>query len=136
MASIKVLTFGTFDHLHPGHLAYLNEAASEGDLYIVVARDAHVEEIKGLKPDHAEDDRVSALQQAFPDAAVALGDAEDYLEPVKQINPDLIYLGYDQLLPPGVSEADLPCEIRRAAPFEPEKHKSSIRRQMTTDIDN
>lgn len=126
---MNVLTFGTFDHLHPGHLAYLNEAASKGDLFIIVARDQHVEQIKGTAPDQSEAVRIAALQEAFPTAQVLLGDAEDYLQPVRDINPDLIVMGYDQQLPPGVSESDLPCKVERAAPHNPEEYKSSLRRE-------
>jgi FAD synthetase len=126
---MKVLTFGTFDHLHPGHLAYLTEAGVKGDLYIVVARDKHVEEIKGNAPDQSEEDRVTALEKAFPDATILLGDSEDYLKPVRSINPDLIVMGYDQRLPPGIEEADLPCPVERAKPHNPEEFKSSIRRE-------
>lgn len=122
---MKVLTFGTFDHLHPGHLAYLTEASTRGDLFIIVARDTNVEHIKGHTPDHTEQQRVDALKQAFPDATVLLGDTEDYLKPVREIAPDLICMGYDQQLPPGITEEDLPCEIMRAQAHNPEEFKSS-----------
>ncbi len=125
---MKVLTFGTFDHLHPGHIAYLEEAQSKGSLFIIVARGANVEHIKGRAPDHSEEERVVALKEAFPDATVLLGDSENYLKPVLEVAPDLIVMGYDQRLPPGVFEEDLPCPIEKAAPFEPETHKSSIKR--------
>ncbi len=125
-ANRKVLTFGTFDHLHPGHLSYLHEAASKGDLFIIVARDSNVEHIKGFSPDHTEKQRVSALQEAFPEAVVQLGDAQDYLKPVRDIAPDLILLGYDQKLPPDVTQKDLPCPVERAKAHSPEEYKSSI----------
>ena len=130
MSARKILTFGTFDHLHPGHIAYLEEAGSMGDLFVVIARDSHVEAIKGITPDHHEKKRLQAVQEAFPDATVLLGDTDDYLVPVRAIAPDLIVMGYDQKLPPGISAADLPCPIQKAAPFAPEKHKSSIMRQQ------
>jgi FAD synthetase len=42
-----VMTFGTFDLLHPGHLHYLSEAKKLGDYLItIVARDATVERLK------------------------------------------------------------------------------------------
>lgn len=129
---MKVLTFGTFDHLHPGHLAYLNEAAEKGDLYVIIARDNHVASIKGSAPDQSESNRAAAVQEAFPDATVVLGDESDYMVPVRSIEPDLIVMGYDQRLPPGISESDLPCEVQKAAPFEPTKHKSSIMRQESS----
>ncbi|MCA9370668.1 MAG: adenylyltransferase/cytidyltransferase family protein [Candidatus Peregrinibacteria bacterium] len=126
---MKILTFGTFDYLHPGHIAYLSEAASKGDLFIIVARDSNVRHIKGEAPDHTEEERIAALQEAFPDAQVRLGDTEDYLRPVFEINPDCIVLGYDQTLPPGISEKDLPCPIERAQPHRPDEFKSSILRK-------
>lgn len=123
---MRILTFGTFDHLHPGHVAYLNEAAQKGDLFVIVARDRSVERIKGRKPDESEQVRSEAIERRFPDATVVLGDSEDYLAPVRAIAPDLIVMGYDQKLPPGVSEHDLPCPIEVASPYKPEEHKSSL----------
>ena len=126
---MKVLTFGTFDHLHPGHIAYLTEAASKGDLVIIVARSKNVAHIKGKAPHGSDEQRAQALKEAFPDATVLLGDSDDYLKPVRDINPDLIVMGYDQSLPPGVTEEDLPCPIERAAPHKPEEFKTSLRRE-------
>jgi FAD synthetase len=126
----KVLVFGTFDLLHPGHLFLLDEASQRGDLFVVIARDAHVEEIKGRAPEHNETERLQVVTDAFPDADVRLGDAKDFLVPVREINPDLILLGYDQRMPPGVSEEDLPCKTERLPAFEPEKWKSSLQRQQ------
>lgn len=129
---MKVVTFGTFDHLHEGHKAYLQFAQAKGDLYIIVARDKNVEHIKGAKPDNEEQDRVQAVQAAFPNAVVELGDAENYLKPLANIEPDLIVLGYDQQLPPGISEADLPCPVERAQSHNPGEFKSSLIRQNRT----
>ncbi len=127
----KILTFGTFDNLHPGHIAYLNEAHSKGQLFVIVARDETVERIKGHGPDQSEQKRLAAITEVFPDATVLLGDDHDYLKPVREIAPDLIIMGYDQRLPPGITEKDLPCLVQRAAPLSPEIHKSSILRRKT-----
>lgn len=127
---MKVLTFGTFDHLHAGHLAYLRFAEAKGELFIVVARDANVEHVKGSAPDHTETERLAALQAEFPTANIRLGDEIDYLKPIRDISPDLIVLGYDQRLPPHINEADFSCEIVRAEAFEPETYKSSLIRKQ------
>lgn len=127
---MRVLVFGTFDHLHPGHLFLLNEAKSRGDLGVIIARDANVARIKGMRPDQNEDERRRAVEQAVPGSSVMLGDREDFLVPVRAFQPELIILGYDQKLPPGVSEHDLPCPIERLSAYEPEKYKSSLRRTM------
>lgn len=125
---MRVLLFGTFDRLHPGHEFVLNEGSKRGELSVVVARDATVEKIKGRKADQSEQARLSAIREKFPKARVVLGDDEDYLKPVSAIAPDLILLGYDQTLPPGVQLKDLPCPVERLPAFEPEKYKTSLRR--------
>ncbi len=146
---MKVLVFGTFDHLHPGHRFLLSEASKRacppepaastelstrsrrrrGELWVVVARDANVKKIKGHDPDQDEHERLQAIQKTFPNSRPILGDPHDFLVPVRTIKPDLILLGYDQMLPPGVLESDLPCPIERIPAFEPEKWKSSFQRK-------
>lgn len=127
---MKVLVFGTFDQLHPGHLFFLNEAEKRGVLHVVVARDVNVERIKGHSPLQSQTERQAALKKMFPDAHVIIGDAEDFLVPVREVSPDVIILGYDQRLPPGVQEADFPCPIERIGSLEPAKYKSSVRRPL------
>ena len=125
---MRVLLFGTFDRLHPGHEFVLQEGLKRGDLHVVVARDVTVERIKGHKPDQSEQKRMNAISEKFPDAHIVLGDNSDYLKPVKAIAPGLILLGYDQELPPGVGLEDLPCEVERLESFEPGRYKSSLRK--------
>ena len=143
-----VLVFGTFDHLHPGHRFLLSEASKRvcppgpasadlstssrrkrGGLHVVVARDSNVERIKGRKPDQQEGERLDAISALFPDAIAVLGDPVDFLAPIHAIKPDLILLGYDQKLPPGVKREDIPCSTERLPAFEPEKWKSSFQRK-------
>jgi FAD synthetase len=125
---MRILIFGTFDHLHPGHAFVLEEALRRGEAHVVVARDGNVAKIKGRKPDQTEEERKVAIEKAFPAAHVLLGDPDDFLVPIRSVNPDLILLGYDQKLPPGVSEADIQIPIERLQPHHPEKFKSSLRR--------
>ncbi len=125
---MRVLLFGTFDHLHPGHLFVLDEAAKRGEVFVVIARDTNVERIKGRSPDESEEQRKAAVMAASPGAAVFLGDPENFLVPVREIRPDLIVLGYDQRLPPGVTDADLPCPVERLPAHHPDQFKSSLRR--------
>ena len=130
---MKVLVFGTFDLLHPGHRFLLAEASKRGKLTVVVARDRNVQRIKGKFPVHDEDERMSRVRAAAPGAGVVLGDAHDFLVPLKAVDPDLILLGYDQNLPPGVTPEDLPCDVERLPSFEPERYKSSILRSKGTE---
>lgn len=126
---MHVLVFGTFDMLHPGHTFALNEAEKRGELCVAIARDKNVEKGKGRLPEQNEEDRLTAVQKAFPSSHVILGDEEDFLAPVREIQPDLILLGYDQELPHGIAEEDLLCPTERLPAFEPEKWKSSLKRK-------
>ncbi len=123
---MKVLVFGTFDRLHPGHRFVLDQASSRGELFVVVALDRTVEHIKGKTPKQSEVERQAAIQSAYPNAQVLLGDATDYLVSVRKVQPDLILLGYDQKLPPGITEEALGTPIERLPSLHPEKYKSSL----------
>ena len=126
---MKVLVFGTFDQLHPGHIFFLDEAQKRGELYIVIARDINVERLKGRASQQSQEARKSAVETAFPLAHVILGDPHDFLVPVRSVHPDLIIFGYDQRLPPGVQETDFSCPIERSFAMEPAKYKSSLRQR-------
>ena len=126
---MRILVLGTFDNIHLGHKFLLKEAASRGELWVVVALDENVELFKGRKPLQSASERKSAIEKFLPEAHVILGNASDYLAPVKQVQPDLIVLGYDQLLLPGIDEKDLSCSIERLSAFEPSKYKSSVQRE-------
>ena len=126
---MRILLFGTFDYLHPGHHFVITEAMKRGDVSIVIARDRNVERIKGGAPVQTEEERLHAVRTMFPSAHVLLGDPEDFLAPVRAVTPDLILLGYDQRLPPGVREEELQCPIERLPAYRPGEFKSSLRRQ-------
>lgn len=102
----RVMAQGTFDILHPGHVHYLEESAALGDeLVVVIARDDRVETRKDLFMDEQSRQRVVAAL-ACVDRAV-LGSEGDLFESVREIQPDVITLGYDQLFEPEDLEADL-----------------------------
>ena len=92
---IRVLATGTFDLLHPGHLMYLEQSRALGDeLVVIVARDANVKHKP--RPIIPQDQRllmVSALRTV--DRAV-LGSESDMFQPIEELEPDIITLGYDQ----------------------------------------
>lgn len=126
---MRVLVFGTFDRLHPGHRFLLAEASQRGEVTVVIARDVTVTHIKGHAPHQNESERLRSVQQAFPLAHVMLGHVSDYSEPVRRVQPELIIMGYDQALPPGVIAGDFPCRVERLPAFEPHHYKSSKMRK-------
>jgi FAD synthetase len=128
----KVLVFGTFDGLHPGHINFFQQAKKLGDeLIIVVARDATVEKVKGRRPRKNENARLSDVGNAGIAGEVLLGNLGDPYAIIKQIKPDIIALGYDQTSFTGNLELELkkaviPAKIVRLNPHKPEIFKSSL----------
>jgi len=122
----NVMVFGTFDLLHDGHKFLINEAKKLGDVIVVVAQSSNVKRIKGREAKESNNTRVAALTTAFPDIKIVLGDTENFLTPLTKYKPDLLLFGYDQKLPPSITEADLPCPVRRADAFHPDVYKSSL----------
>jgi FAD synthetase len=118
-----VIAQGTFDILHPGHLHYLEDAASRGDeLHVIIARARNVRhKAKPILSDRQRRDMVAALDVV--DEA-HLGDLEDIFVPIERIQPDVIVLGYDQHHDPDAIRAALldrgiDCRVERASPRDP-----------------
>lgn len=122
------MVFGTFDLLHEGHRFVFREAMKRGDVTVIVAQDQNVETIKGRRSVESSAIRMANIQREFPLMHVRAGDRTDFLQPIREHAPDLILLGYDQRLPPGIVESDLPCAIERLPAFDPHLYKSSLMR--------
>jgi FAD synthetase len=102
-----VVATGVFDILHPGHVVFLEEARKLGSrLVVIVARDHNVEKRKNppMIPERQRLELVSSLKGV--DEAV-LGDHEDFYNPIKEIDPDIIALGKNQRF----DEAELQAEL-------------------------
>jgi FAD synthetase len=94
---VKVMATGTFDLLHPGHIYYLKEAKKLGDkLAVVVATDTTVRRLKH-EPINPEEIRLSLIKELKIVDEAYLGHEDDMYEIVKEINPDIIALGFDQI---------------------------------------
>jgi cytidyltransferase-like protein len=57
MPDKKVFVTGCFDMLHSGHIAFLKEAATYGDLYVSIGADENVYHLKGRYPVNTQDER-------------------------------------------------------------------------------
>lgn len=94
---IKVLVFGTFDLLHPGHEFFLKKAKKYGNILgAVVARDKTVLKIKKHLPRQKEQERKANLEKLDYLDQVFLGDLLDKYKVILKFQPDIICLGYDQ----------------------------------------
>jgi len=94
---VKVMATGTFDILHLGHIYFLKEAKKLGDkLAVVVATDSTVRKLKH-EPVNPEQIRLDLIKELKIVDEAYLGHEEDMYEIVKEIKPDIITLGYDQI---------------------------------------
>lgn len=93
-----VIVNGTFDILHPGHIAMLNTARSLGDYLIVCAdTDRRVKELKGnTRPINDQNFRRIMLQNLKAVDVVELFDSQDDLiRLIKLYKPDIMVKGSD-----------------------------------------
>jgi D-beta-D-heptose 7-phosphate kinase/D-beta-D-heptose 1-phosphate adenosyltransferase len=92
-----VFTNGCFDLLHPGHVAYLDEARRLGDRLVVgVNTDASVRRLKGPgRPLVAARDRALVLAGLAAVDVVTLFDEDTPLELIEALRPDVLVKGGD-----------------------------------------
>ena len=128
----KVLVFGTFDVLHPGHLNFFKQAKVLGDqLCVAIARDKTVKDVKQHHPTQKEQQRLQQIQNCEDVDQAVLGYYDDKYRIIQEIKPAIIALGYDQThfvdnLELELKKRKLNCDIVRLKPFHPEIYKSSI----------
>ena len=130
-----VLAGGVFDIIHPGHIHTLNAAKALGDiLVVVIATDKTARKMKKRPPLHSQESRrelVSCLTMV--DMAI-VGHEEDIFETVKEVKPNIIVLGYDQIhqnkfIGDGCKRINLDVEIVRLQSPVPELSSSDIEKK-------
>ncbi len=128
----KVMAFGAFDILHPGHLYYFREAKKLGDeLIVVVATDSNIEKLKGSDPLNDQEQRLEVVKAVKSVDDAMLGSEENMFDIISELKPGIIALGYDQKvdgkgLRAFLEKNKINSEIVRIGAFEAERHKSSL----------
>ena len=135
-----VLAGGVFDIIHPGHIHTLNAAKALGDVLIVaIATDKTAQKMKKRPPLHNQELRCELVTcLSMVDRAV-IGHEDDIFETVKEIKPNIIVLGYDQIhqekfIDDGCKRINLNVEIVRLQSPVPELSSSEIEKQYGKDI--
>ena len=135
-----VLAGGVFDIIHPGHIHTLNAAKALGDVLVVaIATDKTAQKMKKRIPLHNQELRCELVNcLSMVDSAV-IGHENDIFETVKEIKPNIIVLGYDQVhqekfISDGCKRINLNVEIVRLESPVPELSSSEIEKQYGKDI--
>ena len=93
-----VFTNGCFDILHRGHVTYLNEAKSLGDILVIgINTDKSVKRLKGEdRPVNSEADRAfMLLNLKAVDYVFYFEENDNPYELIKKIQPDILVKGGD-----------------------------------------
>lgn len=98
----KVIVSGCFDLLHSGHIAFFQEAATYGDLYVAIGSDKTVYELKGRAPINTEDERLYMVQSVacVKKAVISKGSGVlDFIDELVEIKPDIFIVNEDGNIP-------------------------------------
>lgn len=91
-----VFTNGCFDIIHIGHIRYLREAKSLGDILIIgMNSDISVSRIKPKRPVNSQNHRAEVLSSLEMVDYVTLFDEETPYELIKFLQPDILVKGGD-----------------------------------------
>ena len=94
----KVFVTGCFDMLHSGHVAFLNEAAQFGDLYVCIGSDANVHHLKGRFPVNSQDERkymIDALASVHECRINSGWGIMDFEKELRDILPEIFIVNED-----------------------------------------
>lgn len=93
-----IFVSGCYDLLHSGHVAFFNEAAQYGDLYVGLGSDQTVFDLKGRKPVNTEQERLYMVNslKCVKKAWINRGNGVlDFREDLIDIKPDILFVNED-----------------------------------------
>lgn len=92
----RVLTYGTFDLLHYGHIRLLKRAKALGDYLIVALSTDEFNELKGKKAYHNYETRKKMLEAIrYVDLVIPEERWEQKIDDVKRYDVDIVVMGSD-----------------------------------------
>jgi glycerol-3-phosphate cytidylyltransferase/FAD synthetase len=135
-----VLAGGVFDIIHPGHISTLNAAKALGDvLVVVVATDNTAVKMKKRNPIHSQEQRQELVNSLKVVDLCLIGQEENIFKTVKQVRPQIIALGYDQVhqeqfITEGCKKIELDAKVARLQSPIPESSSSKIQKEYGKSI--
>ena len=92
----RILTYGTFDLLHYGHIRLLKRAKALGDYLVVAVSTEEFNELKGKKTYHNYETRKKMLEAIrYVDLVIPEENWEQKLNDVKEYKIDVVVMGSD-----------------------------------------
>ncbi|GIO26914.1 glycerol-3-phosphate cytidylyltransferase [Ornithinibacillus bavariensis] len=92
----KVITYGTFDLLHTGHINILRRAKELGDYLIVAISTDEFNDIKGKEAYYSYEQRKAIIEAVrYVDMVIPENNWEQKVEDVKEHNVDIFVMGDD-----------------------------------------
>ena len=137
----KIMVFGAFDGLHPGHLNFFKQAKKFGERLIVsVGTDRNVAKIKNRKPLFNQEERLELVKNCRLVDEAVLGSEKDFYEHIKDLKPDVICLGYDQWADEDEVRRELgrvgltDTRVVRLKPHKADRAKSTIAKKRSVEF--
>ncbi len=94
----KVFVSGCYDMLHSGHVAFFEEAAGYGDLYVGIGSDKTINELKARKTINSDEERLYMVKslKVVKDAWINRGSGLlDFLNELDELKPDIFFVNTD-----------------------------------------
>jgi len=135
-----VLAGGVFDIIHPGHVHTLNAAKALADVLVVaIATDKTAQKMKKRPPLHNQELRRELVNCLSMVDRTVIGHEDDIFETVREIKPDIIVLGYDQVhqeqfISDGCKRINLDVKIVRLQSPAPNLSSSDIQKEYGKNI--
>ncbi len=133
---VRIMAFGTFDIVHPGHKHFFQQARALAGkhkpfLIVSLARDKNVVRIKGRPATSNELKRLARVKTVSEVDKAVLGAIGNHIPHIVKEKPEIIALGYDQSayvggLRSALAKAGLKVKVVRMKPHLQNKYKTSI----------
>ncbi|PJE75781.1 hypothetical protein COV04_02455 [Candidatus Uhrbacteria bacterium CG10_big_fil_rev_8_21_14_0_10_48_11] len=134
----RVLVFGTFDLLHPGHISFLREASAFGAVTVALTPDELITTYKGAAPVNDYHKRERRLRQlSLVTDVISADKSPNTYHILKKNKPTMVLLGYDQQvmakqLLSRIREYGPAISIAVAHPYRDNVYRSSLLRAAST----
>lgn len=105
----KVFVSGCFDMLHSGHIAFFEEAAQHGELYVGIGSDTTIQQLKGRPTINTDKERLYMVKSIkhVKNAWVNSGNGlNDFSKEIRELKPDIFFVNEDGFTPDKIKLCD------------------------------